>query len=70
VRTMAEVFVYECAACDAQFSLLQLDPPPAIECCISCQAQGARLIDRAGEQVGSLHRFSKHPQIIDGPSDK
>ena len=63
---MLAPFVYECAACDARFSMLVPEPPPETQRCISCSAEGARLLCKAGEQKGDLHRFSSHPRILDG----
>jgi len=62
---MVAAFVYECAACDARFSLLVPEPAPETQTCISCFAKGARLLCRAGEQKGDLHRFSSRPRILE-----
>jgi hypothetical protein len=63
---MSAVYIYECAACDARFSLLAPDPPPQTQSCIHCFAKGAHLVCREGEQEGSLHRFPSETKILDG----
>jgi hypothetical protein len=54
---MPAVYIYECAACDARFSLLGPEPPAPTQTCIHCFAKGAHLVCRGGEQEGPLHRF-------------
>jgi DNA-directed RNA polymerase subunit RPC12/RpoP len=65
---MSGVYVYECAACGARFSLLCLSETiPEAQTCIACHARGARRIAKEGEQDGPLHVIpKKQPELIEG----
>jgi len=65
---MSGVYVYECAACGARFSLLCLSETiPEAQTCIACHAGGARRIAKEGEQDGPLHVIpKKQPELIEG----
>ena len=67
---MPDVYVYECAARDARFSMIEPDPPSQTESCIYCFAKGARLVCKAGEQQGDLHRFPSQTKLLDGTTSK
>jgi hypothetical protein len=67
---MTDVYVYECAACDARFSMIEPDPPSQTESCMHCFAKGARLVCKAGEQQGDLHRFPSRTKLLDGTASK
>lgn len=57
---------YECAACDARFSMIMPDSAAQSQSCIHCFAKGAHLVCREGEQEGDLHRFPSHATILNG----
>jgi hypothetical protein len=63
---MPAVYIYECAACDARFSMIMPEPPPQTQSCIHCFAKGADLVCKEGEQEGDLHRFPTQTKILDG----
>ncbi len=67
---MPAVYIYECAACDARFSLLGPEPPPETQSCIHCFAKGARLVCREGEQEGPLHRMPIQTKGLNGTTPK
>jgi hypothetical protein len=63
---MPAVYIYECAACDARFSMIMPEPPPETQPCIHCFAKGARVVCKEGEQEGDLHRFPSKTKILEG----